>query len=70
MADKQKVTMARLLVAYGKHKAGATIRGGLAAQLVEDGMANAMKDTSGPKPKGKTKNAGGAPENKGEDFKV
>jgi hypothetical protein len=63
------VTEARLLVAYGKHREGETIRGDLAAKLVAEGMA---QDTS-PKvkaPKGKTKNAGAAPENKGDGFEV
>ena len=65
----KSVTQARLLVNYGKHKEGETIVGTLAAKLVADGMAKditpKVKET-----KGKTKNAGAAPENKGDGFEV
>lgn len=58
---------ARLLVRYGKHREGETIRGDLATQLIADGMAADIT----PKPK-KAKKApakksmGAAPENKAE----
>lgn len=67
----KKVTQARLLVKYGKHKEGETIIGSLAAKLVAEGMAQdispKVKEAKG---KTKTKNQGAAPENKGDGFEV
>lgn len=61
---------ARLLVPYGKHAVGETIRGALADKLISDGMA---QDVTPKKAKGKgaapsNKNKGAAPENKGGEF--
>jgi hypothetical protein len=58
---------ARLLVRYGKHNVGETIRGDLAAKLIADGMATDVTPKPKKKTAPKTKNAGAAPENKGFD---
>jgi hypothetical protein len=61
-----KVTTARLLVRYGKHVVGETIRGTLAAELVAKGMATDITRTDQPtaKPAKAVKIKGPAPENK------
>lgn len=62
----QQSTTARLLVRYGRHKEGETIRGSLAAELVAQGMA---VDVSGRKPAlkaAKGKGKGASPETKAE----
>lgn len=61
--------MARLLVErYGKFRMGETIRGDLAEKLIADGMAADI--TPKPAAKASTKDAGAAPENKGDGFTV
>ena len=73
----KSIKMARLIVRYGKHKEGETIRGDLAAQLIAQGMATDITPKPSKAPKAKkapaapeNKNAGAAPENKGDGFKV
>jgi hypothetical protein len=65
---EQKVTEARLLVRYGSDRPGDTVKGPLAATLVERGMAKDTSPRTGPKKKRSKKAEAGAPENK--EFKV
>ena len=75
MADKKTVTQARMKVPYGKFRTGETIRGTLAATLVDNGMAEdispKVKATKATKATKSKKDQGAAPENKTDDtFEV
>lgn len=59
-----RMIQARLLVRYGEHRAGETIKGELARDLVAKGFA--IDVTPKNKPKAAAKKKGHAPENK--DF--
>ena len=67
-------THARLLVKYGKHREGETIRGDLADKLIADKMAVDVTPKVRPKKATGKKDAGAAPENKaeggGNEFKA
>jgi hypothetical protein len=69
---------ARMIVRYGPHRPGRTVKGPIAEEMIAKGMAvdttrpedvtPAEEDVKPkPKPKPRTKSAGAAPENKSKD---
>ncbi len=60
-----RITLARLLVRYGNHREGETIRGDLADELIAKGMATDITPKVKKAP-AETKDLGKAPENKSE----